>query len=79
MRLGPMELGIILVLVLILFGAGRLPDVFAQAGKAIKNFKDAQKDDSVDVTRNVPPPKELDARMEEAEESRMRETEKRAG
>ncbi len=74
MRLGPMELGIILVLVLILFGAGRLPQVFSQFGKAVKNFKDAQRDDELDVS--PPPPKQLDARLDEAEESRIREAEK---
>jgi sec-independent protein translocase protein TatA len=45
MRLGPMELTLILGIVLVLFGAGRLPDVFSQMGKAVKNFKDAQSDD----------------------------------
>ncbi len=75
MRLGPMELGIILVLVLILFGAGRLPQVFSQFGKAVKNFKDAQKEDDIDVSPPAPP-KQLDARLEDADESRLREPEK---
>lgn len=47
------ELGIVLLLVLVLFGAGKLPDVFKQLGSAVKNFRDAQKEDddeSVDVT-----------------------------
>jgi sec-independent protein translocase protein TatA len=51
MRIGPTELGLILVIVLILFGAGRLPQVFAQFGKGIKAFRDAQKDEEIDVTR----------------------------
>ncbi len=54
MRLGPMELGLIVVLVLILFGAGRLPDVFQQLGKAVKGFKDGQKDDPTDVGGEAP-------------------------
>lgn len=41
MGLGSWELGLILVLVLIVFGAGKLPDVFRQAGKGIRAFKDA--------------------------------------
>ena len=63
---GPMEWGIILVIVLILFGAGRLPQVFASFGQGIKAFKDAQKDDSVDVT----PPREISSadRVPEAKE-----------
>jgi sec-independent protein translocase protein TatA len=37
--LGPWELGIILVIVLIIFGAGKLPEIGAGIGKGIKNFK----------------------------------------
>ncbi len=35
------ELSIILVIVLIIFGAGKLPEIGAGMGKAIKNFKKA--------------------------------------
>ncbi|GDX79530.1 hypothetical protein LBMAG42_13410 [Deltaproteobacteria bacterium] len=41
MGLGTWEWGVILLIVLIFFGAGKLPDVFRQAGKGIKAFKDA--------------------------------------
>ncbi len=41
MGLGGWEWGVILLIVLIFFGAGKLPDVFRQAGKGIKAFKDA--------------------------------------
>ena len=45
------ELGIVLLLVMVLFGAGKLPQVFGQMGRAVKNFRDAQKDtDPTDVT-----------------------------
>ena len=37
--LGPMELGIILAIVVVLFGAKRLPEIGSGIGKAIKNFK----------------------------------------
>lgn len=37
--LGPMELTIILVIILIIFGAGRLPEIGSGIGKGIKNFK----------------------------------------
>ncbi|NLC70899.1 MAG: twin-arginine translocase TatA/TatE family subunit [Desulfuromonadaceae bacterium] len=37
--LGIQELLIILVLVLILFGAGKLPQVGGSLGKGVKNFK----------------------------------------
>ena len=49
--LGPMELGIILVIVVVLFGARRLPEIGSGFGKAIKNFKAGiSGDDEIDVT-----------------------------
>lgn len=47
---GPMELVILLVLAMFFFGVGKLPDVGKALGKSIRQFKDAQKDDPVDVT-----------------------------
>lgn len=37
--LGHWEIMIILVMVLIIFGAGKLPEIGAGSGKGIKNFK----------------------------------------
>ncbi len=66
--IGPTELMIILVIVLIIFGAGRLPQVFKSFGEGIKAFRDAQKDEPMDVT-----PKELGHdELAEAEELRQR-------
>lgn len=39
--IGMPELIIILVIILIIFGAGKLPEIGAGMGKAIKNFKKA--------------------------------------
>jgi len=44
-NIGPTELIIILVIVLIIFGAGKLPDVGTAIGKGIRNFKKATKDE----------------------------------
>ena len=45
------ELIIILVIVLIIFGANKLPEIGAGMGKAIKNFKKATNEpDEIDVT-----------------------------
>ncbi len=41
-RIGPTELIIVLVLVLIIFGVGRLPQVGNAMGKAIRQFRKAQ-------------------------------------
>ncbi len=38
--LGTTELIVILIMVLIFFGVGRLPDVLGQMGKGVKAFKD---------------------------------------
>lgn len=40
-RLGPFELIIVLVIVIIIFGVGRLPEIGGAVGKAISEFRDA--------------------------------------
>jgi len=42
-NLGPMELIIILVIVIVLFGASRLPQIGKGIGEGIKNFKKGMK------------------------------------
>jgi sec-independent protein translocase protein TatA len=42
--LGTTELIIILILVLIIFGAGKLPQIGGALGKGLRNFKDGIKD-----------------------------------
>ncbi len=42
--IGMPELIVILVIILIIFGAGKLPEIGAGMGKAIKNFKGATTD-----------------------------------
>ncbi len=46
---GWQELVIILVIVLIIFGPGKLPQVGAQMGKALKSFRQAKADDFDDL------------------------------
>lgn len=43
--IGIPELLIILVIVLVIFGAGKLPQIGGNLGKAIKNFKTGVKDE----------------------------------
>jgi sec-independent protein translocase protein TatA len=43
-NLGPMELFIILVIVLVLFGAKRVPEIGASIGKGIREFKKSMTD-----------------------------------
>ena len=46
MRLGPVEIGLILVIVLIVFGVGKLPQVGGALGKGIREFRKAVKGES---------------------------------
>ena len=43
-NLGPTELIIILVIVIIIFGVGKLPEIGGALGKGIKEFKHASND-----------------------------------
>lgn len=62
--LGPVELIIILVIVLLIFGAGKLPAIGGALGKSIRNFKKAASgnEEVEDVT-----PKALESKAEKAE------------
>ncbi len=56
MSIGPWQIILILVIVLIIFGAGKLPRVAGDLAKGIKNFKSGMnEDDSKEETK-----KELD-------------------
>jgi len=66
---GPFEWAIILIIVLMFFGLGKLPKVMAQLGKGVRSFKDGVKGgdkgetgpDQIDVT-----PEDGDAVLDEA-------------
>ncbi len=45
-RLGPWELIIILLIVLLVFGAGKLPQIGSAIGKSIREFKKQSKGDA---------------------------------
>ena len=48
------HLAIVLLIVLVLFGAGRLPRVMGDIGKGIRSFKDGIKDDGKDDPKSLP-------------------------
>ena len=57
--LGVWELLIILVIVLVIFGAKKLPEIGGGIGKAISNFKKATNEpDEIDVTPKAEKPSE---------------------
>jgi sec-independent protein translocase protein TatA len=62
--LGMGELLVILVIVLLVFGAGRLPEVMGSLGKGVQQFKKALREPpEIDVTPDEPstPPNKKDA------------------
>jgi sec-independent protein translocase protein TatA len=52
--IGMPELIIILVIALIIFGAGKLPQIGENMGKAIRNFKSATEKEKIDVIPKRP-------------------------
>lgn len=48
--IGMPELIIILIIILIIFGAGKLPEIGAGIGKGIRNFKKATKTSPEEIT-----------------------------
>ena len=55
--IGMPELIIILIIILIIFGAGKLPEIGSGIGKGIKNFKKATKEKEPD---EISPPENND-------------------
>jgi sec-independent protein translocase protein TatA len=45
MPLGPWELGIILLIIVIIFGVGRLPEIGGALGKGIREFRTSAKNE----------------------------------
>ena len=67
--IGTPELIVILIIVLILFGAGRLPEIGKGIGQAIRNFKKATSEpDEIDVT-----PKKNTIKDQKKEETEKKE------
>lgn len=76
--IGPLELGIVLVIVLVIFGPKRLPSLGRQLGAGMREFKDSitgkskgEEDDEDDGDDGDAPPRKspaaLDRPQEEAE------------
>ncbi len=50
--IGPWQIAVIVVLVLLLFGGKKIPELMRGLGSGMKEFKDASKDDSKDTEEN---------------------------
>jgi sec-independent protein translocase protein TatA len=55
-HLGVPELLIILLIVLVIFGASRLPQLGKGLGQGLKNFKDSVKPETAPREKTPPPP-----------------------
>jgi sec-independent protein translocase protein TatA len=49
--IGPMEIGIVLLIILIVFGVGKLPQVGGAIGKGIREFRKASRGEDEDETK----------------------------
>jgi sec-independent protein translocase protein TatA len=58
-RFGPTELIIILVIVLLLFGPGRIAKIAGELGRGIRSFKDSVSPDQEDETEEAGDKKEV--------------------
>ena len=54
-RIGPWEIALILVIILIVFGVGKLPQIGGAIGKGIRAFRKGQRDE--DEEEEEPKPK----------------------
>ncbi len=66
MGIGPWQIVLILVIVLIIFGAGKLPRVAGDIAKGVKNFKKGMSEDD-DATTDDGPSKAIDSSERVAE------------
>ncbi len=61
MNLGPTELLILLVILLLLFGGSKLPQLAKGLGEGIKNFKEASREESPKATSATEEPSSADS------------------
>jgi sec-independent protein translocase protein TatA len=61
MSIGPWQIILILVIVLIIFGAGKLPRVAGDLAKGIKNFKKGMNEDDKSETAEESKPEVLES------------------
>lgn len=80
MSIGVWQLVLILVIVFIVFGAGKLPSLMGDVGKGVRNLKEglkgenAEKDDDEEIVKQA-----IEEAKEETEESTTKEEKKDEG
>ena len=56
-RMGPLEIGLIIVIILIVFGVGKLPQVGGAIGKGMRAFRKGQQGEDEDEEEEPKPKK----------------------
>jgi sec-independent protein translocase protein TatA len=81
-RMGPLEIGIILVIILIVFGVGKLPQVGESLGRGLRSFRKAQSgedEEKEEPKDEKPAAKEITEEKPKAEASTEAKTEPKGG
>ena len=68
-HMGPLEIGIILVIILIIFGVGKLPQVGGAIGKSISEFRKARSGEEEDEKKDKDVAKSSEEEKETKEKS----------
>lgn len=69
-NLGPLEIGMIVLVILLLFGATRLPKLGRSMGQSIRGFKQGLSDDLVADDEDIPAAKVASPAAEAADPER---------
>ncbi len=70
-RIGPWEIGLILVIVLIVFGVGKLPQVGGAIGKGLRAFRKGQRGEEDE--EETPKPKKKTAKKADNDSAKQEE------
>jgi sec-independent protein translocase protein TatA len=66
-RIGPWEIGLILLIILIVFGVGKLPQVGGALGKGLREFRKGQRGESAEEDEEPKPKKAASRKIANSE------------
>ena len=62
-RMGPWEIGLIVLIILIVFGVGKLPQVSGAVGKGLRAFRKGQVDEDDDEEEEPKPKRRVSRKL----------------